>query len=89
MRSQAFVRHIVTGARVVNHFLNTCGVSHSSGLQEEASGDAIYRRVWDMQAPEQRVQKILYKRHREDDGERAQVLEDIVRDPVCLHLCGL
>lgn len=69
--------------------LNDGGICHGKGGEEEAPCDTGDRSEWDTDFAQERIEKAVANWNEDDDGERVDVLHNIVWNTVQFHLTGL
>ena len=89
LRSIARERRVETGACFVDVVLKDRGVDHGGGGDEEADRDACDWAELDASFEHGRVHDAVEDGHDDDDGYGVEVLHQIVRDAVSVHLAGL
>lgn len=81
-------RGIVTRASTVDEMLDNSCVCHGERCNPEAQSDAVDGREVDVSLAHQRVDETVENRHEHDDSDGVEVLHQIVRNAVTLHLAG-
>lgn len=78
--------HLVAAlAQLVDVVLRGGGREHCEHGHEEADRDTLERREVDADFAEGRVQKVVDKRNEDDQGQRVQIVDDVVGRAVQLH----
>lgn len=80
---------VVAGAGGVDQVLHDGGVHHGQRGDDETQGDTADGEEGDLQTAHEGVDDRLQQGDEHDDGDRVEVLHQIVRDAVALHLAGL
>jgi hypothetical protein len=75
-------------ACLVDEVLEDGGVEHSQRDDPESENDAVNGREWDLCLAQSRIYKTIQDGYHDDDGERIEVLHEIVGDAVASHLIG-
>ena len=69
----------------VYEVLNPCGVCNRKCGTEEAHADAVLGREVDFLFGQRRIYPALKKGQEDHDGDRIQIVHDVVREAVSLH----
>jgi hypothetical protein len=79
----------VTRTGLVDVVLNNGSVDHGQGCDPETASDTVDWREADVALAQERHEELIDKRQEDDDGNRVEVLHQIVGDTVSSHLAGL
>ena len=79
---------IVAWWRAIDQVLDDGGVRHGEGGEEEAPSDARDGFELDADASKEWVDEPVHDGDEDDDGERVDILHDVVGDAVQLHGAG-
>ncbi|KAI6774663.1 hypothetical protein HG531_001512 [Fusarium graminearum] len=80
---------LVAGSRRVDDVLDNSSVSETQSSEPETNGDTGNRSKLDSEASQDRVENLLDKRSENQNGDRIEVLHQIVRNAVAVHLTSL
>ena len=69
--------------------LHNSGIGHAYGGEAEANGNAHNRTQLDASFAEDGVDNAVEERGKDQDGDRVEVLHEVVGHAVALHLSGL
>lgn len=86
---EAVIGLLPAGPFLVDVVLRHAGGDHGAARDEEPGGDALQRREVDPDPAEERVHDLVHDRDEDDEGERVQVVDDVVGDAVEAHGCRL
>ena len=80
---------VITRSGGVDEVLHNGSVGHAHGGEAKADGDTHDRAQLNTSAAEDRVDNTVQEGREDQDGDRVEVLHEIVRHAVALHLAGL